>query len=158
MWRNWWTKIQKNINILPIESYQSFVPPVNSGHLQASQARRTQTFHYISLHEYEKHYLDFGNRYLHLTLLANSSLHGLYYAPMMRNGDEKIDEQMVGRTSWSGPLLFTYRHTYLQWFSSDIFMNYKQFMAHSFNFYLVLLSYVMEYLNISDSAFVTFIL
>jgi len=42
----------KNINILPIESYQSFVPPVNSGHLQASQARHTQTFHYIPLHEY----------------------------------------------------------------------------------------------------------
>jgi len=41
----------KNINILPIESYQSFVPPVDSGHLQTSQARHTQN---ISLHSFTR--------------------------------------------------------------------------------------------------------
>jgi hypothetical protein len=60
--------------------------------------KHKQTFHYIPLHEHEKHYLDFGNRYLHLTLLSNSSVYGLYYPPMIRNGDEQTDEQMVGRT------------------------------------------------------------
>lgn len=74
----------------PTESYQSFVSPVNSGHFQASQARHKQTFHYIPLHEFEKYYLNFGNRYLHLKLLSNSSVYGLYYPPMMRNGDEQI--------------------------------------------------------------------
>jgi len=89
---------KKTLILLPIENYQTFASPVNSGHLQASQARHTQTFHYIPLHKYEKYYLDFGNRYLHLTLLSNSSVYGWYYPPMMRNGDEQIDEQMVGRT------------------------------------------------------------
>jgi hypothetical protein len=36
-----------------------------------------------------------------LTLLSDSSVYGLYCPPMMRNGDKQIDEQMVGRTSWS---------------------------------------------------------
>jgi hypothetical protein len=59
--------------------------------------KHTQTFHYIPLHEYEKYYLDFGNRYLHLTLLSNNFVYGWYYPPM-RNSDEQTDKKMVGRT------------------------------------------------------------
>jgi len=39
-------------NILPIESYQSFVSPVNSGHHQTSHAWHTQTHTNISLHSF----------------------------------------------------------------------------------------------------------
>ena len=79
-------------------SYLQSTVVTSKPHKQGTH-KHTQTFHYIPLHEYEKYYLDFGNRYLHLTLLSNRTVYGLKYPPMMRNGNEQIDEQMVGRTS-----------------------------------------------------------